>query len=147
MNFPHLRRLFVAVLVALVALGGVPVAWAGSYLDRAALLLDEARKEGDMLQPRTFDKEMVLVVKTLSEARAKVGRKMEVPAAVAKAHPHLLLVLENYERAADAASEGNFKKFMEHINTARDEDRTFRSVLAELGHTLPEVGPERSRAR
>jgi len=143
MNFARLRRLFVAVLVALVALGGAQVAWAGSYLDRAALLLDEARKEGDMLQPRTFDKEMVLVVKTLSEARAKVGRKMEVPAAVAKAHPHFLLVLENYERAADAASEGNFKKFMEHINTARDEDRTFRSVLSELGYTLPEVGPKR----
>ena len=40
---------------------------------------------------------------------------MEVPAAVVKAHPHLLLVLENCERAHDAASEGNFKKFMEHL--------------------------------
>lgn len=143
MSLPRLRRLAVAVLVALVALGVAPLAWAGSYLDRAALLLDEARKEGDMLQPRTFDKEMVLVIKTLTEARAKVGRKMEVPAAVAKAHPHLLLVLENYERAADAASEGNFKKFMEHINTARDEDRTFRAILAELGYTLPEVTAKR----
>ena len=143
MSLARLRRLFVSLLVAAVALGLSPLAWAGSYLDRAALLLDEARKEGDMLQPRTFDKEMVLVVKTLTEARAKVGRKMEVPAAVAKAHPHLLLVLENYERAADAAAEGNFKKFMEHINTARDEDRTFRSILGELGYTLPEVSGKR----
>jgi hypothetical protein len=143
MSLLRLRRVVVAFLVALVALGVAPVAWAGSYLDRTALLLDEARKEGDMLQPRTFDKEMVLVVKTLAEARAKVGRKMEVPAAVAKAHPHLLLVLENYERAADAAGEGNFKKFMEHLNTARDEDRTFRAVLAELGYTLPEVAAKR----
>jgi hypothetical protein len=143
MTFARLRLLVVAALVALGALGVAHVAWAGSYLDRAALLLDEARKEGDMLQPRTFDKEMVLVVKTLSEARAKVGRKMEVPAAVAKAHPHLLLVLENSERAAVAAGDGNFKKFMEHLNTARDEDRTFRSKLAELGHRLPEVGPKR----
>jgi hypothetical protein len=143
MSLLRLRRVVVAFLVALVALGVAPVAWAGSYLDRAALLLDEARKEGDMLQPRTFDKEMVLVVKTLAEARAKVGRKMEVPAAVAKAHPHLLLVLENYERAADAAGEGNFKKFMEHLNTARDEDRTFRAVLAELSYTLPDVAAKR----
>src|SRR5262245_12839834 len=143
MNFARLRRLIVAVLVVLGALGVVEVAWAGSYLDRAALLLDEARKEGDMLQPRTFDKEMVLVVKTLCEARAKVGRKMEVPAAIAKAHPHFLLVLENYERAADAAAEGDCKKVREHSNTARDEDRTFRSVLAELGYSLPEVSAKR----
>ncbi|APR79392.1 Hypothetical protein A7982_04739 [Minicystis rosea] len=113
---------------------------AGSYLDRAALMLDEARREGDMLQPRTHDKEMVLVVKTLAEARARVGRKMEVPASVAKAHPHLLLVLENCERAADAAADGNFKKFMEHLMIARDEDRTFRVIIGELGYTLPEAG-------
>ena len=143
MSLLRLRRVLVAFLVALVALGVAPVAWAGSYLDRAALLLDEARKEGDMLQPRTFDKEMVLVVKTLTEARAKVAGKMEVPAAVAKAHPHLLLVLANYERAADAAGEGNFKKFMEHLNAARDEDKTFRSILAELRYTLPEVAARR----
>jgi hypothetical protein len=86
---------------------------------------------------------MVLVIKALAEARAKVGRKMEVPAVVARAHPHLLLVLENCERAADAASEGNFKKFMEHLMAARDEERTFRALIAELGYTLPETGAKR----
>jgi hypothetical protein len=131
------------MLALALVLALAPSAWAGSYLDRAALLLDEARREGDMLQPRTNDKEMVLVVKALAEARARIGRKMDVPAAVAKAHPHLLLVLENCERAADAASEGNFKKFMEHLLAARDEDRTFRAVIAELGYALPEVGTKR----
>jgi recombinational DNA repair ATPase RecF len=143
MNVLRLRGVVLAFLVALVAFSVAPLAWAGSYLDRAALLLDQARKEGDMLQPRTFDKEMVLVVKTLTEARARVARKMEVPAAVAKAHPHLLLVLANYERAADAASEGNFKKFMEHLNAARDEDKSFRAIITELGYALPDVGPKR----
>lgn len=133
------RRFLALALVAFV-LAVAPHARAGSYLDRAALMLDEARREGDMLQPRTNDKEMILVVKALAEARARVGRKMEVPAAVAKAHPHLLLVLENCERAADAASEGNFKKFMEHLTIARDEDRTFRVIIGELGYTLPEAG-------
>ena len=137
------RRLALLAATALFALSLAAPAWAGSYLDRAALMLDEARREGDMLLPRTNDKEMVLVVKALAEARAKVGRKMEVPAAVTKAHPHLLLVLENYERAADAASEGNFKKFMEHLATARDEDKIFRSVLGELGYTLPEINTRR----
>ncbi|MDI1479938.1 hypothetical protein [Polyangium sp. y55x31] len=138
-----MRRIALAVLVTLALVFTVLPAWAGSYLDRAALLLDEARKEGDMLQPRTFDKELVLVVKALAEARARVGRKMEVPAAVTKAHPHLLLVLENYERAASAAEDGNFKKFMEHLNTARDEDRNFRAIMRELGYTLPDVNTKK----
>jgi hypothetical protein len=133
-------RSFVALLAVVVGLCLAPPARAGSYLDRAALMLDESRREGDMLQPRTMDKEMIFVVRSLAEARAKVGRKMEVPAAVAKAHPHLLLVLENCERASVAASDGNFKKFMEHLMIARDEDRTFRVIIGELGYTLPEAG-------
>jgi hypothetical protein len=137
-----IRRQFGLLAFSIALLVAAP-ARAGSYLDRASLLLDEARREGDMLQPRTNDKEMVLIVKALAEARAKVGRKMEVPAAVVRAHPHLLLVLENCERAADAASEGNFKKFMEHLMAARDEERTFRALIAELGYTLPEAGAKR----
>ena len=143
MNASRLRSLVVALITALLVLGLPLPAFAGSYLDRAALLLDEARKEGDMLQPRTQDKEIVLVIKALSEARARVARKMEIPAAVGRAHPHLLLVLENYERAADAASEGNFSKFMEHLSTARDEEKLFRSLLAELGFALPELTSKR----
>ena len=138
-----MTRRFFALLSFAFALALAAPAWAGSYLDRAALLLDEARREGDMLQPRTNDKEMVLIVLALAEARAKVGRKMEVPAAVTRAHPHLLLVLEDCERAADAASEGNFKKFMEYLMAARDEERTFRALIAELGYTLPEAGSRR----
>jgi hypothetical protein len=65
---------------------------------------------------------------------------MEVPAQVVRAHPHLILVLEDSERAADAASEGNFKKFMEYLTLARDEERIFRAIVSELGYTLPEAG-------
>jgi hypothetical protein len=138
-----IRRLFAVAVALLLAFAVVPAAWAGSYLDRAALLLDQARKEGDMLQPRTHDKELVMLVKSLAEVRVKVGRTMEVPAAVTKAHPHLLLVLENSERAANAAGSGNFRKFMEHLTTARDEERIFRAVIAELGYTLPELPNKR----
>jgi hypothetical protein len=136
------RRFLVLVAVAFTLSIAGP-ARAGSYLDRAALLLDESRREGDMLQPRMHDKEMVMVVKALAETRARVGRKMVVPAAVAKAHPHLLLVLENCERAAYAAAEGNFKKFMEHLMVARDEDRAFRVLIADLGYTLPQPGSKK----
>lgn len=136
-----IRRLFAAFVVMLSAVLVTLPAWAGSYLDRASLMLEESRREGDLLQPRTHDKELVMVVQAMAEARVKVARKMECPEAVAKAHPHLLLVLENLERAADAAAQGNFKKFMEHLTTARNEDRTFRAIITELGYSLPE--PER----
>lgn len=141
-----MRRFAFALLLSLsfVCTWVLP-AWAGSYLDRAALLLEQARTEGDMLQPRTFDKELVLVIKAMTETRARVARKMEVPAVVAKAHPHLLLVLENYERAVAAANDGNFKKFVEHVYAARDEERNFRSILKELGYTLPNLAAKPSK--
>ncbi|WP_231511855.1 hypothetical protein [Chondromyces apiculatus] len=131
-------KVFVAFALMLSGLLFALPTWAGSYLDRASLLLDEARREGDLLQPRTHDRELVLVIQALAEARVKAARKMECPAAVAKVHPHLLLVMENSERAADAAVQGNFKKFMEHLTAARNEERAFRAMLSQLGFTLPE---------
>lgn len=138
-----MKRILAILVLAVSALLVALPAWAGSYLDRASLLLDEARREGDLLQPRTNDRELVLVIQALAEARVKAARKMECPAAVTKAHPHLLLVLENSERAAEAAVQGNFKKFMEHLTAARNEDRTFRAVIAQLGYTLPEPDARR----
>lgn len=114
-------------------------AFAGSYLNRAALLLDQTRREGDMMQPRTHDKELVGLIQKLAETRVESARRMEVPAKVGKAHPHLLLVLENAERAATAALAGDFKKFSVHLFAAREEDRIFRSVLGTSGFSLPEL--------
>lgn len=137
------RRRFLSATASLAIACLAGPAFAGSYLDRAALLLDQARKEGDLLQPRTGDKELALVIKTLSEARAKAARKMEVPAAIAKAHPHLLLVMEVWDRAVESALEGNFKKFMEHLLTAREEDRIFRALVKELGFAIPDLAERR----
>jgi hypothetical protein len=112
---------------------------AGSYLDRAALLLDGTRKECDLLQPRMADKELVRIVSAMAAARVDVAEKMEVPAAVGKAHPHLLLVLTNADAALRAARDGDFKKFMEHLTAARNEDRSFRAVLKELGYVVRDL--------
>ena len=60
-----IRHFFVAFSFVLCALFAAPAAWAGSYLDRASLMLDETRKEGDLLQPRTHDRELVLVIQAL----------------------------------------------------------------------------------
>jgi hypothetical protein len=61
-----------------------------------------------------------------------------VPKEVVQAHPHLLLTLENYERAADAAVAGEADRFMIYCQRAQDEERTFRAVLKQLGWELPD---------
>ena len=136
-------RWLLGILLSIAVLAASPAARAGSYLDRAALVLDESRKEGDLLQPRVQDRELVAMVLVMATARALAGRKMEVPAAVGKAHPHLLLVLEHYERAADAANQGDYRKFMEHLTAAREEERTFHELLTELGFVLPDLKSRR----
>ncbi|MEJ7729191.1 MAG: hypothetical protein WKG00_08245 [Polyangiaceae bacterium] len=137
------RRTFLGGCLASAALCVAAPAQAGSYLDRAALLLDQSRKEGDMLQPRTYDKELATMIRALAEARNKAARGMEVPAAIAKAHPHLMMVLENWERAVESALAGNFKRFMEHLTICRNEDQAFRALVAELGFTVPNLSPRK----
>jgi len=114
-------------------------AWAGTYLNSAALLLSQASTEGDYLRGRINDKELADLIHRLADARLEAAKNMLVPKEVVQAHPHLLLVLENYERAADAATRGEGEKFLVYQQRARDEDRTFRGVLKQFGYVLPEL--------
>jgi hypothetical protein len=116
-------------------------AWAGTYLNSATLLLAQASAEGDYLRARINDKELADLIHKLADARLNAAKTMLVPKEVVQAHPHLLLVLENYERAADAATRGEAEKFLVYQQRARDEDRTFRGVLKQFGYALPEPKP------
>jgi hypothetical protein len=131
-----IRRLFLLLLVALPLFVALP-AFGGSYLNRAALLLDASEAERDMVLPRSDDKELVRMVYEVAQARTRAAQAMDVPKTIANAHPHLLLVLENTERAYAAALDGNHERFVEHILRARSEDQTFRALIRELGYTLP----------
>jgi hypothetical protein len=132
-----MSRWLAALLLALAVLTLPLVARAGSYVDRAAMLLEGSQSERDAVRPRVQDEELVELVHDISAARVLAARKMKVPPAVANAHPHLLLVLENTERAFAAALAGNLEKFLMHLMRARDEDATFRSIMSELGYTVP----------
>jgi hypothetical protein len=131
------RALLGLVVVALLA----STAWAGTYLNSAALLLSQANHEGDYLRARINDKELADLIHKLADARLGAAKGMLVPKEVVQAHPHLLLVLENYERAADAATRGEATKFLVYQQRARDEDRTFRGVLKQFGYALPDPKP------
>ena len=105
-------------------------------MDRAALLVLSANKDSDYLRGRLSDKELARVIHAVAQARADSAGTMQVPKEVAQAHPHLLLVLENHERAADAAKEGNAQRFLIYQQRARDEERVLRGVLKQLGFPL-----------
>lgn len=132
------RRLFIALMALALVTLSVP-AFAGSYLDRAALLLSGASRDADYLRGRLGDKELAHVVHTMAAARVKAASGMAVPKEVAQAHPHVLLVLENYERAAEAAKDGKAERFLILQQRARDEERILRGVLKQLGWSLPEI--------
>ena len=127
------------VLGALAA----PVLWtlpaqAGSYLNRAALLASQARRESEYLRSRVHDKELAALVLAIARARLEAASRMQVPKEVVQAHPHLLLLLQNYERSADAAVEGQTERFLVYQQRARDEENILRGVLKQLGWSLPE---------
>ncbi|HKO46716.1 MAG TPA: hypothetical protein VJV79_03285 [Polyangiaceae bacterium] len=132
------RRVLFAVFGALLLSSS---AWAGTYLNSAALLLIQSSKEGDYLRAHIGDKELADLIHKLASARLEAAKAMLVPKEVVQAHPHLLLVLENYERAADTATRGEAEKFLVYQQRARDEDRTFRGVLKQFGYALPEAKP------
>ncbi|MFO7181375.1 MAG: hypothetical protein DIU78_021915 [Pseudomonadota bacterium] len=127
-----------AISVSALALLGSAPTEPKSYLHRAALLLAGARRESDLLRQRFGDKELARLVYHLAEARRRAASTMMVPKEVAQAHPHLLLAFENYERAADAALIGESKRFLVLSQRAYDEERTFRAVLRQFGHDLPQ---------
>lgn len=134
-----IRRRGLLVLLAALLLTGS--AWAGTYLNSAALLLIQSSKEGDYLRAHIGDKELADLIHKLASGRLDAAKGMLVPKEVVQAHPHLLLVLENYERAADAATRGETEKFLVYQQRARDEDRTFRGVLKQFGYALPDTKP------
>jgi hypothetical protein len=133
------RRRFVALAAALAAAISIPRrAFAGSYLDRAALLVAEANRASEFLGKRLYDRELAQVVHKGALARVEIASKMMVPAEVVQAHPHLLLVLGQHERAANGAVEKVAKDFLRFLSQARDEERVLRAVLKQLGWELPE---------
>ena len=135
-------RLFLGVAVTLV-LGWTSPARAGTYLDAAALLLDETRRSSSFVQSHLTDMKLIEIAHQLAEARVKCGRAVVVPKEVDRAHPHLLLALEVSERAIAAALEGEPLRFLRLAVQARDEERTFRALLGEQKFTLPELEKEK----
>ena len=134
-----MRRRRLLQLAAVASLCWTSGAQAGSYLNRAAILVTEASRESEYLRGRLNDKDLAELVRAVALARLETATRMQVPKEVVQAHPHLVLALQNYERSADAASEGHAERFLIYQQRARDEIGILRGVLKQLGWALPEV--------
>jgi hypothetical protein len=132
------RRWFLSLLGATPLLVA-SAAQAGSYLNRAAMLVVQASRESEYLRGRVNDKDLAELVHQVAVARLEAASRMNVPKEVVMAHPHLLLTLENYERSADSAREGHNDRFLVYQQRARDEEGILRGVLRQLGWALPDV--------
>jgi hypothetical protein len=108
------------------------------------MLLDGTRRDAEGLRRRVTDKELARVVRKVAEARSDAASSMEVPAEVAKAHPHLLLSLAALERAAESVLDGSLEGALDRLSAVRREEAIFRAALRESGHDLP--SPSAARA-
>ncbi|HEX4476301.1 MAG TPA: hypothetical protein VH142_14545 [Polyangiaceae bacterium] len=130
------RRTLVAGLVGLGFALSPRDAFAGTYLDQIGVLVREAKSEMDYLENRLNDKDLAELIHAMTIARVAAARDMLVPKEVAEAHPHMLLMLENCERAADAAVVKATDKFIVYQHRSRDEEQIFRSIMRQLGFPL-----------
>jgi hypothetical protein len=135
------RRRALCAGLGLRLLGASSRARAGSYMDRAWLMIAEGSRANDFLDKRLYDRELARLVGQAAEGRLQAAKDTSVPEDVVMAHPHLLLMLEHYERAASAAALGDAAKYGDHSSAARDEEELFRSVLRQLGWSLPPSKP------
>jgi hypothetical protein len=133
-----LTRRKLGLLAGAAVLLAVGTASAGTYLNRAVVLLTGALREATYLRARLGDRELADMIHRLAQARLAAAVAMTVPKEVSLAHPHLLLVLENYEQASEAATRGELDRFTTYYQRAQDEERTFRAVLKSLGWLLPD---------
>lgn len=134
---PARRQLLSLLLAGGLVLLGAGESWAGSYLDRAGLLIHDAARDSDFLSRRLGDRELARLVGQIAAGRLQAAKDTQVPKEVVLAHPHLLLMLEHYERAAAAAVSGENQRFREFVRSAQEEEQLFRGVLRQLGWTVP----------
>ena len=86
------------------------------------------------------DKELASNAAKMATTRSEVALKMNVPAEVQQAHPHLLATLSAMEAAMQAAVEGKTFAFVRQLQTSTGEAKTFQAVLQTLGFSLPDYG-------
>lgn len=140
------RLLLAAIVGALLAVASASHAQSDApsrrdrvYLTQLAFVLEGARRVLLFGEAHSADPELSRFVYPLSEHYVELAGRMTPGDRLKIVHPHLLLVVENVERAFNAASEGDQHAFRQHVRTIREELSTLDAVLKHLKVRLPET--------
>jgi len=109
------------------------------YLTQLSFVLEGARRVLLFGEAHAADAELARFVYSLSEHYVEMAGRMTPGERLKIVHPHLLLVVENVERAFDASAHGDQHAFRQHVRTIREELATLEAVLKHLKVRLPET--------
>jgi hypothetical protein len=133
----HAARRAVCAWLGLSLLGAAGKGRVRRDVDRAGLSIAETRRADGFLGKRLDDRELARLVERAAKGRLQAAKKTSVPQPLELAQPHLLLMLDHCERAASAAALGEPARHARHTGACRVEEELFRSVLRQLGWSLP----------
>ncbi len=133
-----------APLFALFVLASTQVALAQAprrdrlYVNELAIVLEGSRRVLLWAEAHPGDAELAKFIYPLSEHYVQLAGRMSPSEPLRVVHPHLLLVVENIERAVDAAARGDLPAFRQRIRIVREELSMLEGVLKHLKVRLPE---------
>ncbi len=110
-----------------------------SYLIQLGFTLEGVRRLTLWIETHPNDPELARYAYPLSERYVELAGHMTPSKRLATAHPHLLLVVENVERALDAAGRNDMGSFRQRMRTVREELAILDNVLKQLKLKLPEM--------
>jgi len=108
------------------------------YLSELALLIEGSRRLIGFSESNLEDRDLLKFAHPLAERYVEMANHMLPTAKVVVAHPHLMLVVENLERAIDAAASADSGTYQKRMRIARDELANLEAVLKQLKLRLPE---------
>jgi len=109
------------------------------YLAELALTLEGARRVMLWVETHPGDPDFARFAYPLAERYVEMAGHLTPSSRLVAAHPHLLLVVENVERAVEAASLGEMTVFRQRARTVREELAILDNVLKQLKFKLPEL--------
>ena len=109
------------------------------YLAELALLVEGSRRLINFAGQNLDERELLRFAHPLAERYVELSGHMLPSAKVVVAHPHLILVVENVERALDASAAGDAVTYQKRMRIARDELANLEAVLKQLKLRVPEL--------
>jgi hypothetical protein len=109
------------------------------YLSELSLLVEGSRRLITFAEQNLDERELTRFAHPLAERYVELAGHMLPSPKVVVAHPHLILVVENLERALDATAAGDAVTYQKRIRIARDELANLEAVLKQLKLRLPEL--------